>query len=711
MNRQAQDGFRFGVCAGFVAVGVALLSTALWTGRAVHAAAKPDTQSDTSVTQDYTSPLEVLLSPDGARLYILCQQSNEVRVLNATSFAVIKNIAVGRTPRGFSLSSKGDRLFVTNAWDDTLSVIDTRTLTVVHTWPVGAEPSSVVEDLPGKRLFVANRISSDIAVLDAQTGAEEKRLLAGRGASYLALSPDGSRIYVTHVYPKIIPRRTGMENRMEPESEITVIDAKRAVVVDRVSLSAIAGVFHVALSADGRLGVAAEYHPKNLIPLAHVEHGGAFTYSLELFGADVGKKPVEVPLDELERYASQPFGVAIAPDKSRIYVTCGGSEIVTVVDVPRLLRFIQTHNGPFARDLSTSAHYVVTHIPVGLNPRGLTLSHNGLRLYVANRLDDTVSVIDTRTNRVTSTIMLGGPKTITSQSYNDNALDSANSPVQGNITCSKCHVDGRTQSQYAPTSKELAELIGRHKALMVPSLASSGSKTISPARRGEQIFYTSRFSFQGQIGCASCHIDSTFDGIQWNLEPDGFGRNTVDNKILEDISDTEPYKWTGTNPNIPTECGPRTEKYFWRSENYDNQMLTDLAVYVRSLAPRPNRWRQANGELTPAQERGKVLFERAADKFKKPIPESNRCSYCHSGPKGTNQKTFDVGTHKPNDNAGLLKTPMLTNIALTAPYLHDGSARSLEEIWTIYNSDDKHGRTNDLTKDELNDLIEYLKSR
>ena len=77
---------------------------------------------------------------------------------------------------------------MTNAWDDTLSVIDTKTLAVIATWPVGAEPSSVVEDRQGKRLFVACRISNDIAVLDAGTGAEEKRLLAGRGASYLALS-------------------------------------------------------------------------------------------------------------------------------------------------------------------------------------------------------------------------------------------------------------------------------------------------------------------------------------------------------------------------------------------------------------------------------------------------------------------------------------------------------------------------------------------
>jgi YVTN family beta-propeller protein len=513
---------------------------------------------------------------------------------------------------------------------------------------VGAEPSSVVEDHAGKWLFVANRISNDVAVLNAQTGVEEKRLASGRGTSYLAISPDGSRIYATHVYPNPTRVRSELDNRTAPESEITVIDATRAVVVDRIPLHGLAGVFHIAISADGRLGVAAGLHPKNLVPLAHLEHGGGFADTLTLFGADVGQ-PVEVPLDELERYASRPFGVAIAPDKSRIYVTSSGSEMVTVIDVPRLMRFIhaQPHAQPvsFARDLSASANYVVTRIAVGHDPRGLALANDGGRLFVANRLEDTVSVIDTRANRVASTIALAGPK------------------------------------------------------------------TISVLRRGEQTFYTSRYGFQGQIGCASCHIDNTFDAVSWDLEPDGMGRDIVDNKTLEDIKGTEPYKWNGGNPDIPTECGPRTEKYFWRSENYDNATLTALAVFVRGLPARPNRWRQANGELTPAQDRGKDLFERAQDQFGKPIPESNRCSYCHSGPKGTSQRSFDVGTRKPTDNTGLLDTPQLTNIALTAPYLHDGSARTLEEIWTVYNPDDKHGRTNDLTKDELNDLIEYLRTR
>ncbi len=131
-------------------------------------------------------------------------------------------------------------------------------------------------DRAGNRLFVANRISNDVAVLNARTGKEERRLAAGRGASYLALSPEGNKLYVSHVYPNPPAVRTGHENRTAPESEITVIDTAQAAIVGHLPLHEIAGVFHLALSADGRLGVAAELHPKNIVPLAHLEHGGAF---------------------------------------------------------------------------------------------------------------------------------------------------------------------------------------------------------------------------------------------------------------------------------------------------------------------------------------------------------------------------------------------------------------------------------------------------
>jgi YVTN family beta-propeller protein len=603
----------------------------------------PHAQASAPAGDDqHLSPSEMAFSPDGRLLYVVCERSDQLLVLNAKEGVVLQRIRVGRTPRGVAISPDGRQVFVTNSWDDTVSVIDaakidSATETATRTIATGAEPYGVVVDHAGKTLYVANRISNDVSVIDIASGAECKRLMAGRGASYLAISADGTRVYCTHVYPRIGAQRT------VPQSEVTVIDTAREAVVERIPLQGVAGMFHIALSSDGRMGVVAQMRPKNLVPLAHVEHGWVFGHSLTVFGADAGGT-IEVPLDELEHYYSLQYGVAIAPDKSRILVTASGSDIVTVIDTKRLLAFAHSRQKPFVNDLSASANYVMARIAVGKNPRGVAMSPDGKRLYVANRMDDTLSVIDTTSNKSVGTIDLGG------------------------------------------------------------------SKNISALRRGEQLFTTSRYAFQGQFSCANCHIDSTFDGLTWDLEPDGFGKDIVDNRLIEDLSGTEPFKWNGGNPSMAQECGPRTEMYFYRSQSYSPPELADLVEYIYSLPPRPNRFRLPDGQLTAAQERGKAIFYRTVNKFGKAIPEANQCGYCHSGPKHTSQKKFDVGTGKWTDRSPVFDTPQLVNIALTAPYLHDESAGSLEEIWTVFNPHDQHGATNDLTKDELNDLIEYLKT-
>ena len=228
---------------------------------------------------------------------------------------------------------------------------------------------------------------------------------------------------------------------------------------------------------------------------------------------------------------------------------------------------MRTRRQPFVNDLSASADYVLARIPVGHNPRGVLLSPDGKRLYVANRLDDNIAVIDTAADKVISTIDLGGPK------------------------------------------------------------------NVDALRRGERLFYTADFAFQGQFGCANCHLDATIDGLQWDLEPDGFGKDIVDNRSLENLAGTEPFKWNGGNPDMPTECGPRTEKFFFRSQSFNQQQLTDLVTFVYSLPYRPNRYRLPNGELTPAQERGKAIFERTKYKNGKPIPEANQCAYLPQRPQ------------------------------------------------------------------------------
>ena len=64
----------------------------------------------------------------------------------------------------------------------------------------------------------------------------------------------------------------------------------------------------------------------------------------------------------------------------------------------------------------------------------------------------------------------------------------------------------------------------------------------------------------------------------------------------------------------------------------------------------------------------------------------------------------------PTDTESEFDTPALDNLYDEAPYLHDGRAMTLEEIWTKYAEDDTHGVVNDLNKRQLNDLMEYLKA-
>jgi len=583
----------------------------------------------------YPSPDDLAISPDNRRLYIVCGGTDELVVLDLTSKAIIDRVPVGHVPRGVALSADGSRIFVTNSWSDTVSEIDAKSLRVLRTLPAGFEPTGVAAS--GDVLYTGNRLSDDVSVIDLASGRDARRLTAGHGASWATASSDGSRVYVTHIYPNAGKFRT------PPESEITEIDTSTRTIVARYPLHNVAGVFHIAISQDGRLGIAAQLRPKNLIPLAHVEHGWVFGSSLAVFGADIGGV-VQLPLDAIESFFSLPFGVAIAPDKSKAYISASGSDEIAIVDLGRLAAAAKGSGAAaLANDLSAAARYVTARIPVGRNPRSIALTGDGLTLYVANRLDDSISVVDTARAAVAATIALGGP----------------------------------------------AEL--------------------SAERRGERLFYSSQFSFGHQFGCANCHLDSTFDGLAWDLEPDGFGVDIVDNRALEEIGETPPYKWNGGNPDLQTECGIRTERFFFRSQGFRGDDLEDLVKYIKSIPLRPNRHRLANGELTPGQERGKAIFLRTKRKDGTPIPDDLQCFVCHSGTYYTNLAQVDVGTKKLTDRSGDIDIPQLTNVVNSAPYLHDGSARTLEEIWTVFNPQDKHGVTNDLAKDELNDLIQYLK--
>lgn len=110
----------------------------------------------------------------------------------------------------------------------------------------------------------------------------------------------------------------------------------------------------------------------------------------------------------------------------------------------------------------------------------------------------------------------------------------------------------------------------------------------------------------------------------------------------------------------------------------------------------PNPYRDEGDQLTAAAKRGKLLFEGKAG-----------CISCHSGEfnGGTGTKAW-IGTTNEGQE---LDIPHLLGAYDSAPYLHDGRAATLEEIFQKYNPSQRHGHANELSNEELADVLRYVR--
>ena len=83
-------------------------------------------------TQRYRSPDDIVLSPDGKRLFVVCSGSDEVMVVDTATHAIVGSVKVGKVPRGIALAPDGKHFYVTNSWSDTVSEVDVASLQVLN---------------------------------------------------------------------------------------------------------------------------------------------------------------------------------------------------------------------------------------------------------------------------------------------------------------------------------------------------------------------------------------------------------------------------------------------------------------------------------------------------------------------------------------------------------------------------------------------------
>ncbi len=221
---------------------------------------------------------------------------------------------------------------------------------------------------------------------------------------------------------------------------------------------------------------------------------------------------------------------------------------------------------------------------------------------------------------------------------------------------------------------------------------------MSVVRQGEMWFNDGTLCRDGWQSCASCHdADARVDGLNWDLPNDRLG-NPKNSKSLLWSHRTPPAMAMGVRASAEVAVRAGIRGILFADPPAEIPVAMD--EYLKALRPIPSPYLR-EGKLSAAAERGKEIFHQ----------DQTGCARCHPGPLFTDLRSHDVGTRNDNDRAtDRLDTPTLVELWRTAPYLHAGAAPTLREVLTTANPEDRHGRTSHLSLQEVDDLVEYLLS-
>lgn len=282
---------------------------------------------------------------------------------------------------------------------------------------------------------------------------------------------------------------------------------------------------------------------------------------------------------------------------------------------------------------------------------------------------------------------------------------------------------------------------------------------------GRMLFYEKKLSANNRISCSSCHQQkyAFTDGKPFSegVDQSLTSRNSMS---LANLLWSRKFFWDGRSSSLEeqavfpltdvhemgqplsksvgilreTDPYPQLFKEAFGDERVTaDRMLKAIAQFERTLISANSRYDQfLNQRYAPTEQelRGMALF------ISSPQPQKNirgaNCVHCHGGVKaymevfhnnGLDNRYEDEGIQKlsglPTDH-GRFKAPTLRNIALTAPYMHDGRFNTLEEVLDHYNghlssnhvspflkgvSNMANGETLKLTEIEKAEIIAFLK--
>lgn len=225
------------------------------------------------------------------------------------------------------------------------------------------------------------------------------------------------------------------------------------------------------------------------------------------------------------------------------------------------------------------------------------------------------------------------------------------------------------------------------KSKKVTSLSFISQPEANEVRKGHILWSDATLCYQGWQSCNSCHPDAVVDGFNWDNLNDGLGGGGKNTKSMLYSHRTPPVMSTGIRANAEIAVGAGMK--FIQFNTLDEENLMYIDEYLKSLSPVPSPYLNKDGTLTESAEAGKMLFEQS-------------CASCHPAPLYTNNKLYDVGTKHFSGDSGKYDVPTLNEVWRTAPYMHDGSMNTIEEVVRYF--------AKDLSEKEVTQLADYVRS-
>jgi len=588
-------------------------------------------------------------------------------------------------------------------------------------------PLTVVADQTGKTLYIAEYTANKVAVFDIAGRKVKKTYSLPVPPSGLAISPNGSQLYVTgaspmgKIYvidlskkkieydinvghtptvPVISPdgRMLYVCNQFNNNISLINLQTKKEIATIPVSREPV----DAAITLDGKFLLVA-----NLLPAGAAD--GDYTAAVVSIIDTASKKVVKDI--KLLNGATDVRGICLSTDGKYAYVT----HILARYQLPttQLERGWMNTNALSIIDIAKQKLFntvLLDDIDLGAaNPWAVACTTDGKYICITHASTHEISVIDRAAlHRKLKKVVAGEKVSEISLSEEDVPNDlsflaglrrrlklAGNGPRGLAIIGTKVYV-----AEYFTDSIGEVDIDpgAEPKATMLPL---GRKRPMSTVRRGEMLFNDATLCFQKWQSCASCHPGGArADALNWDLLNDGIG-NPKNAKSLLLSHKTPPAMSTGVRDSGETavRAGIKFIQFAVRPEA-DAVAIDD---YLKLLKPVQSpylkkKWPSNKPRLSKAAERGREIFEKA------------QCASCHSGSLYTDLKKYDVGTGKESEKNLKFDTPTLVEVWRTPPYLHDGRAINIKEVLTDYNSGDKHGFTSELTDKQISDLAEYILS-